>query len=370
MTIFIILLFVFLILFFELNKKKAFVNYISVILCFLLFYFILGNATYNNDWNAYLRIFNGTTPIPDLLYVFLIKFFKYLNYNFENLYFCNQIFIYIVITYFITRFCPSSAFYISLAVLLIAGPNISILLRYYTAFSFFLLSVYFICIKNKKILGFLFLLLSLISHAGIIIFYPFFLLLRFGKHEINIKKILIISIVIWAIPNTLLKTFEFLNFQTFVFYLIKDISSVSGGILTISTYLPWVILVIYRHKSLEKRNIEIKSDIKYNVSYKLSLYPIYFMFISLPYQITVFRVFEPIIVIWCIYLFYTIRYENSINTKFRFVLLMTITLIISSILKYIVPFYFLGFSEWVFHYLEIINSSKFEFISNLTNFKI
>jgi hypothetical protein len=216
----------------------------------------------------------------------------------------------------------------------------------------------------------MFLLLSLISHSGIIVFFPFVFLMKYGKFVFNIKKALVISIIVWATANILLKIFEYLNFQTFVFYLVKDTSSILGGIFTISTYLPWIILVIYRHKSLEKREVETKSDINYYVMYQLSLYPIYFLFISLPYQITTFRVFEPLIIIWCIYLFNTIKYEYSSFKRFRFVLLMIITLIISTILKYIAPLYFLGYSEWILHYLEIINSSKLEFIKNLITLKL
>ena len=353
----------FVLIFFTLKIKDSpsdglFFPLINFVLNFLFLFFVLGSATFNNDWIAYEELFYGLKPTYDLLYVVGFEIFNLFNLEFEDFYIFNQSVIYILFLYFISRFFSKYLFIVVFIILCIAGPGISILLRFYTAFAFFLIAFYFIRINSKPLFGYLFLVLSFISHFGSIFLFSFFLIEKYFAKLFNLKYLLLASIFLLFIKEIAFKLLINLGFGTFSIY-VDDTSSLAGGILASLPYIPWMYLILmtYRKHSV---NVDSLNDNSFKSLYLLSIYPFLFFFLGLYTQIVFQRYIEPFVLVWSIILFYSIRFENSFNDKFILVLKVTAIFLISFYFKYVLPFNLLGFSEWAIHFYQILESNKFD----------
>ena len=341
------------------GKNNRLVVLINAGLNFLLLFIIIGSSTFNNDWVAYEELFDDLKPTYDLLYLISFKVFRFLNLTFLDFYLFNQIIIYLLLLFFITRFTSKYVILVVLAVLVLAGPNLSILIRYYTAFAFFLVSIYNLKVKYNKFTGYVLLGFAFISHFGTIILLGLFVSYKYFNFKKTIKPILVIALALWFFKDVLFRSLIFLGVGSFSIY-VEEEASLKGGVLAALPYLPWMFFVYRQHRKLLKKNETIKKDKEYIFLYQLSVFPFYIILLGLFTQIILHRYVEPFIIVWCTFLCYSLRYEeksvNRLFAGFRVLLLI----IISLYFKYFLPLALIGDSEWLKHYLQILNSNRFE----------
>jgi hypothetical protein len=361
LVILLLLLFILLILQNDSAAPNRFISIFNFFLNFLLLYLILGSATFNNDWAAYEDLFYGIKPTYDLLYVISYETFHLFNLNYENFYLVNQGLIYLLLLYFITRFFSKYVFLVVLSILVVAGPNVSILLRFHTAFAFFLVSVYFFKIRNNSLFGYLFLGLAFISHFGTIIFVGVFLTLKYFNFEKNFKYILMISFSLLLIKGILFGILNSIGIGTFGIY-VEEEASLKGGILASLPYFPWMFLVYNQNRRIQQ-NGSFLEDLNYKFLYQVSLFPFFLIVLALFTQIILYRYVEPFIVVWVTFICYSTRYEENNRKKIIIILGVFLSIILSFYFKYFLPLSLIGISEWLIHYLQILNSNKYEIFS-------
>lgn len=342
-------------------KNNGILIGINSTLNFLLLLIIIGNATFNNDWQAYEILFEGIKVTNDLFYFFGFELFRSMGLAFVDFYLCNQILIYILILFFIFQFSSKYLFLVVFTILIVACPNFSILLRYYTAFTFFLVSAYHFKISQNRILAYFFLFCSFISHFGALILLGIFAIFKYFKIQTSIKSVLIIGLGLLLIKEILFGLLISFGIGSFSIYVTEEeTSSLRGGVLVVLPYLPWMFFVYWQHRRLLNKNKDIQSDRKYVFLYQLSILPFFLIFLSIFNQIVQHRYVEPFSIVWCTYLCYSLRYDENKLKRFLGGLWIFILILISFYLKYFLPLTLIGRSEWLFYYLQILNSNSFE----------
>lgn len=340
-------------------KNNRLVTALNSILNFLLLFIIIGSATFNNDWLAYEELFDGVKPTYDLFYIISFGFFHSLSLTYQDFYLWNQILIFLLLLFFVTRFTSKYLFLVVLAILVLAGPNLSILLRYYTAFAFFLVAIYNLKVSGNRFMGYLFFGLAFISHFGTIILLGIFLVYRYFTIEKTIKPVLAVALGLWFFKEILFGLLISLGIGSFVIYVDEE-STLNGGILAALPYFPWMFFVYWQHRKLLKKNNNIKQDSKYIFLYQLSLFPFFFIVLGLFTQIVLHRYIEPFIILWCTFLCYSMRYEEKNLSRFFGGFRISALILVSFYFKYFLPLEILGSSEWLMHYIQILNSNAFE----------
>lgn len=340
-------------------KNNGLIIAMNSTLNFLLLFIIIGSATFNNDWIAYEELFDGLKPTYDLFYIISFEFFHSLNLTYQDFYLWNQIVIFLLLLFFITRFTSKYLFFVVLAILVLAGPNLSILLRYYTAFAFFLVAIYNLKVSRNRFMGYLFFSLAFISHFGTIIFLGVFLVYRYFTIEKTIKPVIAIAIALWFFKEILFGFLISLGIGSFSIY-VQEEASLKGGFLAALPYFPWMFFVYWQHRELLKKNSSIKQDKKYIFLYQLSLFPFFFIVLGLFTQIILHRYIEPFIIVWCTYLCYSMQYEEKKMSRFFRGFRVFTLITVSFYFKYLLPLAMLGSSEWLMHYLQILNSNAFK----------
>ncbi|MEA4839384.1 MAG: EpsG family protein [Bacteroidales bacterium] len=347
LEIILILLFVCLLYSFEIFKHYSITKIISAFLGIIIFYLLLFNVTYNHDWNQYTSIYNGYIKSKDLLFGLLSNLFSNLGYKYVYLYRFHIFCIGLGLIYFISRFSFSYVFSVLSIYLLFQVVPLSNQIRYFLAFSFFLISVYSLICKQNK-LGFIFgLILAVASHMGILLMYPFL----YFYYKIDTKKYLgkiILCSIIITIIVLVFYSFALVLFPRFSFYLgKKEISSFVGGLFNNFIWLFWYVFIIIRHRKLVNteavmignngKELKIEHDVKYNFLYKLSIYGGIFYPISFFIQILCNRFITPSIIVWAIYLMYSLKYENDFFEHIRLITKFLLVVIFTFVYMYILP---------------------------------
>jgi len=342
----------------EKNKNDHIIKIISSIISAYFFYLLLYNVTYNTDWDIYEQMFNGVRDSTDFLFNFLSNWYFLNGYNYSSLYQLHIILMGIGFIYFVSRFSNSAIFVIILIYLIFEMIPLSNQIRYFVAFAFFLIAIYNFIITKNYVIFLIFAFLSVLSHLGILLFYPFLYFFKkyeSGKYE---KKILLYSLIIAT-------TLYLLNYIGFVFsnnldsYLDKDnISSLTGGIYNLLIWALWMFFIYLKQKRFLMLNSNIiEIDIKYQFLYKLSLYPILFIPIGLYVQIFAHRYIFASIIIWLTYFIYSLKFEESLFHKIKSIYIFLIVVFVTFVYIYILPFYLFGTSVITLHQ-ELFNSNS------------
>ncbi len=341
-------------------KNYTFIAGLNSILNLVVLYIIIGSATFNNDWIAYENYYDGIVPINDLFYILGFQFFKFLNFTYLDFYLWNQLLIYVLVIFFITRFTSKYLFFVVITILIIPSPNFSILLRYYTAFAFFLVGLYNLRISNNLMSGCVFLLLAGISHFGAIILLGVFLIFKFFNIGSSLKPIFFVAFVLLFFQESLFGLINELDVRWFIIYITaEETSTLKGGLMAALPYLPWMFFVYLRHKKLFRFNKDVVSDNKYVFLYQLSLFPYFLIVLGIFTQIIQHRYVEPFAIVWCVFLCYTLSFEQSKLKKFLGGVKISILLLLSFYLKYFLPLTLIGRSEWLIHYIQLLNSNAY-----------
>ena len=265
----------------------------------LIYFLVIGLATYNNDWLGYALKFEGTIPTTELFYKYLFKIFRDGGYSFKDFYLFNQLLNSLLLIIFIRNFNPNVALIIVALVLILIGPSTSILLRFYTSFLFFINGVTFFLYNGKKILGLILIVLSLLSHFSSIIFLIFFIIHRLKMFNMSVIFLLFIAFITALSKDLLFILLNRLGYENFIYYLIGPTSTLNGGLLASLPVIPWIFLVLKTHISIKNKNILY--DKKYVILFSMSIFPILLLFLSFTIQIVLFRFIEPAIIIFVLY---------------------------------------------------------------------
>lgn len=346
-------------------RSKVFIKGINIALNFLLLFIIIGSATFNNDWIAYEELYDGIKPTYDLLYISGFNLFKFLGLDYLNFYRWNQILIFSLILYFVTRFTNKYIFIVVFTILVITCPNLSILLRYYTAFAFFLIAIYHFRVNRNSFLGYIFLFLAIISHFGAIILLTAFLVFRFIKVDTAFLFVIVFGFFLLVFNEFLFELLRAFNIGSFELYISEEeTSSFRGGILSLLPYIPWIYSVNRRNRLNLSKLSSLINNREYIFLYQISVFPFFFIFLSIYTQIIQHRYIEPFAIIWCVFLCYSIKFEISKIKVFFRIGNIFLLILLSLYLKYFLPLLLIGRSEWLIHYIQILNSNSF----NIFNF--
>jgi hypothetical protein len=320
--------------FFEFFKKFELVKLISLAFGSGLFFLITFGVSDNSDWEIYESFFEGYRESTDFLFSFISNQIADLGYDYSIVYKIHILLMSFGFIYFSSRKSYSAVFIVLSSYLLIHLVPISNQIRYYLAFSFFLITIYnFLVLKNKKI-SIIFLILSLLSHAGIILLYGFLYFFYFVDEKKYIQKVAFYSVITGGI-------FFFLFFLGFVFstqfaayFSDLMLSSFFGGIFNNLLWIIWMLYLIGIHK----KNIQINEtilikDAYYNFIYKLSFFPFIFIIVSFIIQIFAHRYIASFLIVWVCYVLYSLSLES--DSKKRFNSLLTFFLMILTTVFYI-----------------------------------
>jgi hypothetical protein len=339
-------IFIFLLYGFELFKSVGIVKAFSVLLGFLIFYALLFTVTDNSDWEIYNSVFDGYRQSNDFIFNFICDFFSSHGYEYSAVYQFHILLMGIGFIYFISRFSIHGVFAVISIYLLLQLIPLSNQIRYFIAFPLFLISVYELIISKNKILFAIFTLLSFLSHAGIILMYPFLFIYYKTENENFIRKLLIYS-ALFSILFFIIYRIGLIFFGQFEYYFETEmLSSIKGGIFNSLILIVWILYIYFRNKVLVISNqFEIESDIKYQFLYKLSLYSIIFIPTGIIIQIISHRFVEASIIVWVTYIMYSFKYNFDIKRRILDFTIFLILVVGSFLYIYILPEYLLGVSN-------------------------
>jgi hypothetical protein len=299
----------------------------------------------------------------DFLFNLISKFFSDRGYEYASVYKFHIVLIGIGFFYFISRASYASVFGIITIYLLFQIIAVSNQIRYYVAFPLFLIAVYKLIVSRNKFSFFLFFVLSLLSHTGVILMYPFVYFYYYVNNEIYLKKLIVYSVVLAALFYFVFMLDFIFSFHFGAYFTSDFLSSISGGLFNNLIWIIWILLIYMLNTRLLKLNSEeIESDVMYQFLYKLSLYSIIFFLVSIPLQILAHRYIIASLIVWLTFYFYSLKYEKSL--KSRLLSISVLTLIISGTFfyMYFLPTILLGISGTevvlqLFLYNEFFNSN-------------
>lgn len=322
---------------------------------FVLYFIVIGLVTFNNDWLAYEWRFENNNS-SDLLYYLFYKVFNNLNLKFKDLYIFNQVLnAILLLNFFRLSKASKGASIIILISLALFGSTLSILLRYSTAFLFFINGAYYFSF-NKKQKGITFFTLAVLAHFGAcLLILIYFSLKPFRKYIFSTLRLLILAIVLLLIQNLLLQFLILLNFGNFLYYIEEGASSVQGGIMASLPVVLWFFSIVTFRRHIAKKEDDETSDFLY----QFSLIPFVLFFVGLTLQIVLYRYIEPFAIIWGTYFVYELQFFKG-NKRFHIILLLFVNIVLTIYLKYFLPFKLVGHSEWYEHYEELLKSNLLE----------
>ena len=308
-----------LIYFFLGSKRSKLINLISIILGALVFYLFLFNVTYNTDWDNYESIFYGTSSVNDFMFSYLSNLFYLNKLDYSKLYQLHILLMGFGFIYFASRFNFSAIFCIISIYVMFQIIPLSNQIRYFVAFSFFLIAAYNFIIAKNYIVFSVFAIISLLSHSGILSMYLFIYFFYTISSEKFPQRMAIFSVFAAIILYTLARV-NFNFSSNLDEYLRNDVSSLLGGVYNILIWVFWVLFIYFKHNKLNKLcgNI-IEVDSKYQFLYKLSMYSIIFIPIGLIIQVFLQRYVFASIIIWLSYVFYSLKFEENLYYQLRFI---------------------------------------------------
>lgn len=308
-------IFILLIYTFETFKGNVLIKVLSLLLGITIFYVLLYNVTYNSDWDAYYNTYYKVIERSDLLFNLISDIYLGWGYDYSSVYKLHVFLIGIGFFYFISRFSYSGIFGVISIYLLFQLIPVSNQIRYYVAFPLFLIAVYNLIVKQNKFNFVLFGILSVTSHLGILLMYPFIYFYYKNNSKQYFIKLLLYGLVFAA--------FTYIVYTGFLLYITHFhfssyfdqslLSSFAGGLYNSTIWMLWLIFIFIKNKKIAATHSEeIETDAKYQFLYKLSLYSVIFYPASLIIQILCHRYMMASLVVWILYIFYSMKYDSTL----------------------------------------------------------
>lgn len=279
-------------------------------LTLLIVIYVFFNITYTSDWYNYEYMFDNIDDIDtDFLFRFSTLIADKYNYTFVEIYRFHILLIGILMIRFITYFTPNILL-LSIIVIVYNYVSFANQIRYFFAFFLFLVATYKYIVDNKRLQPLILIVLSVLSHTGVI---PLYFLLLFYNYikKISTKKLLILIVSVSIALPLIIEISSKLLPQFSGYYSSEMRSSFAGGLLYILPVILIYILLIKKNASLIKNNDPLIYDSKYLFLYSLSILSILFVPVSFFYQIIMFRYIISMGIVWLILLVYV--NQNVIN---------------------------------------------------------
>lgn len=343
---------------YEYFKILKFGSFISLVFGALIYYLLLYNVTFNNDWNVYEALFRGEVKSRDYLFIFISYMFYSNGLTFNDVYKLYVVLIGVGFFLFIKNFTLNAFFSIISIYLLIQLIPLSNQIRYYLAFALFLMSTYSLMIEKSKSKFVLYMLFSIMSHSGVVVLFTFIYFFYKISLKNYIKVVLIVSLIN-LIAYSLFANLLAPYIGNVSSYLGKSyVSSLAGGVFSGFIWLFYYIYIHYIYIMQEKdHELVIKNDIKYIYLYKLSVFTFVFYSVGLYLQIAIHRYVISGLLIWVVFIFYSMQFENNFNIRIKRLMVFMILIIVTYIYIYILPEYVIG-SSMLENLKEILNSNK------------
>lgn len=338
-------------------KNNILIKIAGNILSYIVFFLILFFVTDNSDWEIYEVFFNGYADSNDFLFTYILEIVKTKGLSYVYVYQVHIVLMSIGFFYIASRKSYSDVFLIITSYLLIQLVPLSNQIRYYVAFSFFLIAVYNLIVLNKRKIFFVFVILSLLSHFAIILLYLFIYFYYVIPSSEFLKKTLSYSVIL-AIAFYAIFVYGLSFLEHFSVYFQDDLlSSFSGGLLSNFIWLLWFVYLFLIHRRVIKYNNSIfEKDLYYNYLFKLSFFSILFMPIGFFLQIVVHRYVISLFIIWISYILYCINLENKSKNKFHSLLVFFLFVFFTVFYIYLLPELVLGIMGTE-ELLRILNSN-------------
>lgn len=336
------LLFVALVFTLEFSKRFALAKVISLILGSAVFYIVLYNVSSNTDWQGYEFMFDGELEGTDVLFNTMVVYAKAVGLKYDFIYKTHIVLMGIGFMYFITRFSWAMIFAVISTYLLFQIVPVSNQIRYYLAFSCTLIALYSYVVDKNTFNFILFAIISVLSHTGILLIYPFLLIYQRVNSSQYFTIMFLASLVFGAF------VFVFYNvslvvFARFAAYFAEDgVSTFFGGLFNNGIWIVWSMYLVWMNRRFSRENDDVvQLDDKYQFLYKLSMYPVLFYPISFYIQITSHRYIIASLLVWLIFIFYTLRYEPTVSRQVWAMLRFVALVLVSFYYFYELPAYLL-----------------------------
>jgi len=336
------LVFVALVFVLEFSKGYTLTKVISLLLGASVFYLVLYNVSSNTDWLGYELMFDGELEGTDILFNSMVVYAKAVGLKYDFIYKTHIVLIGIGFLYFITRFSWAMIFAVISTYLLFQIVPVSNQIRYYLAYIATMLALYSLVVEKNNLNFILFAILSVLSHTGILLIYPFLFIYRRINSSQYFTIMFLASLVFGAF------VFVFYNislvvFARFAYYFAEDgVSTFFGGLFNNGIWILWSLYLVWINRRLSRENDDaLQEDNQYQFLYKLSMYPVLFYPISFFIQITSHRYIIASLLVWLIFIFYTLRYESSVGRQIGAMSRFVVLVVISFVYFYALPAYLL-----------------------------
>lgn len=335
-----------------------------------LFTNIVVLATFNNDWEGYEREYDTLKEVSDYGWYTAVLISRSYGLSYTQFYMIIQSFIGLSILLTTKFFYGKEYTLVMLFVLCLLMPNLSILIRYYLAFSLFLLCLICYC-KNRRIIAVIIGVISFTVHSGIVLIYLVFLFkIIVSKYECRIQKLiklcLIFSVLLFVLQTFLFNILDSLGLSVFSIY--KDVvsSAQSAIFMLVMYYLVFMYAIILSKWML---NTQKDLSIQHMMLITANLYTLPFISLS-KIQIIFFRLYEPLLLLSFISI---LQFQYNFFNKYKkgkgkntdsfplgiisnASIFIVFFLVVS--LKYYIMGLFTGGSEWLYYYRDIILSNE------------
>jgi hypothetical protein len=335
--------FVIISLIFHFWKSICIFKYFSVVLGVIIFFAVLYNVNYNNDWDVYEAIFNGHLESNDILFNKLSSLLAVRGYDYVSVYKLHIFLIGTFFFYFVSRISYADIFVVISIYLLFQTVPVSNQIRYYLAFSLFLSAASTFIIHGNTLFFVLLSILAVLSHFGIILMFPFLFLYYLKNDRKYLRTLFLFGIFLGLIIYSIVGLDQILSTVYSSYLDFDSLSSIPGGLLNNSIWILWLIFIFFIKRRLEKHSFAILyGDVKFQFLYKLSFYCIVFYPASIVIQILSHRYIAASLLVWLTFYFYSLNYESSIRAKFFSLLLFFLLITLTFSYIYYLPFILLG----------------------------
>lgn len=333
------------------NKKVVF-YFFGTILSSVLIYFLY-RITYTADFSMYESFYKWEYDEVDPLFYYAALYFKDNNYGFQNLFSAHILIISFLYSIFIVKLDKNLFYIFGIYVLILFIPYVN-QIRYFLAFSSFLLAAYYLIYNRKIPLFIFFTVLSVISHSAIIILFTFFPFYFFVSEKYYKNLFRYSSVILFVISYIVSSSSLYLLLDHFGEYIKNENqSSILGGIFNTLPMLTILIPLYF----LDKNYKGDRSNLKYQFLKKLSYYTVVLIPASVFVQIIGFRYVLPFVIVWIMFFLFLIE-EKSFFVKTRYFFISYILIIVILFLQYHLSLMLFGESVLLNELDETINSIK------------
>ena len=341
----------------ELSKSKLLYILVNILLFCSVLYFMLG-ITETADLLMYNYFYDKDITTTDFMFVILTKIFKFFNLQFLD-FFKFHIILYTFAYYlFISKYTKNIFYVFFVFIVLYYVPYVN-QIRYYMAFPFFLLSIYYFFTRRNLFFFTICVVISVTSHSAITILYGFIPMYYFFSSKNFFKITFYTSAFAFIVVSILFQLGILQQIEHFGEYFDKgQTSSFLGGFFNAIPYIIYILYLWYLDSNYRKTNIDFVNDKKYALLSKLSFFTIIFIPASFFVQIFGHRYVFPFQIIWIIFFLYIIRNKSPKEKFLHFLIAGFIHLLVAYSI-YILPYSVLGESFYVDELQRAMGSIKY-----------